>query len=102
MRNLVVAAVLVAVPHADASQTADSGLRDLQADAPAVLAAQAGAGCTATAGGRPLLDTVAEVDAALVAVAAVLDPQLMAARNACLSDLGEARRTMLIEAAGTH
>lgn len=42
------------------------------------------------------LETVHFIDGALVKVAAVMDPDLSAARNACLSALGRARISTLI------
>jgi len=44
-------------------------------------------------------EAVAFVDMALVKVAAVLDPALFEARNACLFSLGKARVTTLLQAA---
>lgn len=44
-------------------------------------------------------EAVAFVDMALVKVAAVLDPALFEARNACLFSLGKARITALLQAA---
>lgn len=46
-----------------------------------------------------VFETVAFIDMALVKVAAVLDPALFEARNACLFSLGKARITTLLQAA---
>ena len=103
MRNLFVAALFLAMaPCVVASQTPGNGLDALAADATAVLSEAAEPECTATATDEPVLETVADLDAALAAVAAILDPALMSARNACLARLGETRRTILIEAAGAR
>jgi hypothetical protein len=46
--------------------------------------------------GIPVFDAVRFIDEALVKVAAVMDPALSQARNACLHELGDARISALI------
>lgn len=47
--------------------------------------------CPASDPKAPISDRVALIDQALASVAAILDPQLFPARNACILALGEAR-----------
>jgi hypothetical protein len=52
--------------------------------------------CRDRAAADTMFEAVAFLDAAALKVAAVLDPDLIAARNACLSTLGDARLAALI------
>jgi hypothetical protein len=103
MRNLFVAAVLVTAMISATASASDAD-PDLAGNAVGVLLYIGGdlqrvEGICDGDAGTPVLEAVAAIDAALTAVAAVLDPYLMPARNACLSALGAARVSILVEAA---
>lgn len=81
--------------------------RALRANPPGVLALIAGGHyapaeiCTSNEIEVPALEAVAGIDAALKAVAALLDPALREGRNACLAELGKARIAVLVGTAGS-
>lgn len=95
-------------PGTDAGTAEDLAIalsRALRANPPGVLALIAGGHyapveiCTSNEIEIPPLEAVAEIDTALKAVAALLDPALREGRDACVAELGKARIAVLVEAA---